>query len=98
MLNDLAEYNKTAKLPFSIRIGLNSGPATAGVIGRTKFIYDVWGNTVNVASRMETIATPGGIRVSESVYAHLKESGIKFSEPIECDVKGKGRMVTYDVL
>ena len=98
MLNDLAEYNKTAKLPFSIRIGLNSGPATAGVIGRTKFIYDVWGNTVNVASRMETIATPGGIRVSESVYAHLKESGIRFSEPIECDVKGKGRMVTYDVL
>lgn len=98
MLNDLAEYNKTAKLPFSIRIGLNRGPATAGVIGRTKFIYDVWGNTVNVASRMETIATPGGIRVSESVYAHLKESGIKFSEPIECDVKGKGRMVTYDVL
>ncbi len=98
MLEDLKEYNKTAKLPFQIRIGLNSGPATAGVIGRTKFIYDVWGNTVNVASRMESIATPGGIRVSENVYMHLKDRGIKFSEPIECDVKGKGRMITYDVL
>ena len=47
---------------------------------------------------MESIATPGGIRVSENVYMHLKDRGIKFSEPIECDVKGKGRMITYDVL
>ena len=98
MLEDLAVYNKTAKIPFEIRIGLNSGPALAGVIGRTKFIYDVWGNTVNVASRMEGIATPGCIRVSETVYEHLNGSDIKFSGPIECDVKGKGRMITYDVL
>ncbi|MCR4954034.1 MAG: hypothetical protein K6A43_08160, partial [Treponema sp.] len=98
MLEDLAEYNKNAKIPFNIRIGLNSGPATAGVIGRNKFIYDVWGNTVNVASRMETAANPGGIRVSQAVYDHLKESGIKFSEPVECNVKGKGIMITYDVL
>ena len=98
ILEDLAEYNKNAKIPFNIRIGLNSGPATAGVIGRTKFIYDVWGNTVNVASRMETAANPGGIRVSQAVYDHLKDSGVKFSEPIECDVKGKGLMITYDVL
>lgn len=98
MLEDLAEYNKNAKIPFNIRIGLNSGPATAGVIGRTKFIYDVWGNTVNVASRMETAANPGGIRVSQAVYDHLKDSDVKFSEPIECNVKGKGLMTTYDVI
>lgn len=98
MLEDLAEYNKTAKIPFNIRIGLNSGPATAGVIGRTKFIYDVWGNTVNVASRMETAATPGCIRVSEAVYQHLKDTDVKFSDGIQCNIKGKGLMTTYDIL
>ena len=98
MLEDLAEYNKTAKIKFNIRIGLNNGPATAGVIGKTKFIYDVWGNTVNVASRMETAADPGGIRVSASVYEQLKNTEVKFSEPIECNVKGKGMMTTYNVL
>lgn len=98
MLEDLAEYNKTAKIKFNIRIGLNCGPATAGIIGRTKFIYDVWGNTVNVASRMETAASPGGIRVSDAVYRHLKGQGIHFSEPIECNIKGKGLMTTYDIL
>ncbi len=98
MLEDLADYNKTAQIKFNIRIGLNSGPVTAGVIGRTKFIYDIWGNSVNVASRMETAATPGGIRVSETVYEHLHNTDIKFSEPVECDIKGKGKMITYDVL
>ena len=100
MLEDLAEYNKKAKIQFNIRIGLNSGPVTAGVIGRTKFIYDVWGDTVNVASRMETAANPGGIRVSESVFKHLKpgECNVIFSSPIECDIKGKGLMTTYDIL
>lgn len=98
MLEDLAEYNKNAKIHFNIRIGLNCGPVTAGVIGKTKFIYDVWGNTVNVASRMETAANPGGIRVSEAVYEHLKDSDIKFSEPIECNIKGKGMMTTYNIL
>ena len=64
MMQDLADYNKTAEIKFNLRIGLNSGPATAGVIGRTKFIYDVWGDTVNVASRMETAANPGGRPIS----------------------------------
>ena len=100
MLEDLKDYNETAEIKFRIRIGLNSGPATAGVIGRTKFIYDVWGDTVNVASRMETAANPGGIRVSESVFRHINQDvdGVRFSEPIECNVKGKGLMTTYDVL
>ena len=100
MLEDLAEYNKSAKIQFNIRIGLNSGPVTAGIIGRTKFIYDVWGDTVNVASRMETAANAGGIRVSQSVFKKIdsKVHGIIFSAPIECDIKGKGLMTTYDIL
>ena len=99
MLEDLAEYNKTADIHFQIRIGLNCGPVTAGVIGTHKFIYDVWGNTVNVASRMETAANPGGIRITEELKKQLKgEQGLKFSRPVECEVKGKGKMKTYDVL
>ena len=99
MLKDLDDYNKTSEIKFQIRIGLNCGPVTAGVIGTHKFIYDVWGNTVNVASRMESAATPGGIRITEELKEHLKgQKGIKFSEPIECQVKGKGKMKTYDVL
>ena len=99
MLKDLADYNKTADIKFEIRIGLNCGPVTAGVIGTHKFIYDVWGNTVNVASRMETAANPGGIRITEDLKNQLKgQKGLKFSEPIECQIKGKGRMKTYDVL
>ncbi|MCR5219050.1 adenylate/guanylate cyclase domain-containing protein [Treponema sp.] len=98
LLKDVRDYNVDAKIPFEIRIGLNSGPVTAGVIGRTKFIYDVWGNTVNVASRMETAASPGCIRVSQTVYDHLKDKNYKFSQPIQCDIKGKGIMTTYDLL
>lgn len=98
MMADLEEYNKTADIKFKIRIGLNCGPATAGVIGKTKFIYDVWGNTVNVASRMESAANPGKIRVSQSVYDHVKDNGVQFTEPIECNVKGKGLMTTYEII
>ena len=98
MYEDLSDYNASAKIKFNIRIGLNRGPVSAGVIGKTKFIYDVWGNTVNVASRMESACTPGGIRVSEAVYERLKDTDIKFSGPIECDIKGKGIMTTYDVI
>ena len=95
---DLADYNKNAEIKFEMRIGLNCGPVTAGVIGKTKFLYDVWGNTVNVASRMETACRPGEIRVSQSVYEHLKDSDIKFSQPMECEVKGKGAMITYEII
>ena len=99
MLEDLADYNKAADIQFQIRIGLNCGPVTAGVIGTHKFIYDVWGNTVNVASRMETAANPGGIRITDTLKKELSgQKGLKFSKAIECEVKGKGLMKTYDVL
>ncbi len=98
MYKDLDDYNKIANIKFNMRIGLNSGPVTAGVIGKTKFVYDVWGNTVNVASRMETACSPGGIRVSETVFEHLRDSAVKFTEPIECEIKGKGKMITYEII
>ena len=99
MYQDLANYNKQAQIQFQIRVGLNCGPVTAGVIGHSKFHYDVWGNTVNVASRMETNSTPGGIRITENLKNELAgQEGIEFTEPIECEVKGKGRMKTFEVL
>ncbi|WP_294428509.1 adenylate/guanylate cyclase domain-containing protein [uncultured Treponema sp.] len=98
MYEDLGEYNKTAQIQFSMRIGLNSGSVTAGVIGKTKFVYDVWGNTVNVASRMESACSPGQIRVSQTVFDQLQGTEIKFTDPIECDIKGKGKMITYEVV
>lgn len=98
MYEDLENYNKNAKIKFQIRIGLNSGPVTAGIIGTTKFIYDVWGNTVNVANRMESVCTPGEIRVTETFKELINKSGIRFSDVIECEIKGKGLMKTYEIL
>ena len=98
MYQDLAKYNETAEIKFNIRIGLNCGPVTAGVIGTHKFIYDVWGDTVNVASRMESAANPGAIRITENLKDMLKGKGFKFTDAIECKIKGKGMMKTYEVL
>lgn len=98
MYSDLSEYNKTAKIKFNLRIGLNSGPVIAGVIGQNKFIYDIWGDTVNVASRMESYCTPGHIRMTASVKDAVESPFKKLKCRIEeCDVKGKGLMQTYEI-
>ena len=79
---------------LSIRIGISSGPVVAGVVGTKKFFYDVWGDTVNVASRMESTGAPGKVQVSEATHALLKD---KFDlEPRgEIEIKGKGKMRTW---
>lgn len=79
---------------LAVRIGIDSGPAVAGVIGRRKFIYDLWGDTVNTASRMESHGLPGSVQVTERVAAAL---GPEFTvEPRgTVDVKGKGPMRTF---
>ena len=98
MYKDLAAYNKTAKIKFNIRIGLNSGKVIAGVIGQNKFIYDIWGDTVNVASRMESCCRPGHIRFTESVKENLEKNHVAFKyRSEECNVKGKGLMMTYEI-
>ena len=97
MHKDLAEYNKTSKIKFRIRIGLNSGPVIAGIIGKNKFIYDIWGDTVNVASRMESNCSPGHIRMTESVVNLIKSHGYTLNLKEESiDVKGKGIMKTFE--
>lgn len=80
--------------PFRLRIGINTGPVVAGVIGRRKFAYDLWGDTVNIASRMETTGEPERIQVTPAVYEYLKDS-FELEKRGLVSVKGQGRMVTY---
>ena len=77
-----------------MRIGINSGPVVAGVIGTKKFAYDLWGDTVNVASRMESHAPPGGIRVAAPTYRRLRNQ-YDFEAGEIIAVKGKGEVQTY---
>jgi urea transport system substrate-binding protein len=79
---------------FQLRIGINTGPVIAGVIGMKKFIYDLWGDTVNVASRMESQGIAGGIQVTQATYERLKNQYILEKRGI-IEVKGKGEMLTY---
>jgi class 3 adenylate cyclase len=91
---ELAVGEVPAGLP--LRIGIASGPAVAGVIGRTKFQYDLWGDTVNMASRMESHGVPGRIQVTEATYLLVRDT----FECVPCgeiDIKGKGRLPTWFV-
>jgi ligand-binding sensor domain-containing protein/class 3 adenylate cyclase len=94
LFDDINAFNEESNIKFSMRIGINSGDVVAGVIGKTKFIYDVWGNTVNVACRMQQLGRPGTIHVTD-VTRRLTESVLYYGEPVELDVKGKGRMKTF---
>ena len=80
--------------PVRLRIGVDSGPVVAGVIGRRRFSYDLWGDTVNTASRMETTGVPGCIQVTERTRKLLGEHYL-FQERGRIQVKGKGMMLTY---
>jgi class 3 adenylate cyclase/HAMP domain-containing protein len=79
---------------LQLRIGINSGPVIAGVIGTHKFAYDLWGDAVNTASRMESCGEPGRIQVTEATYTILKEL-YRFTPRGQIEVKGKGLMPTY---
>jgi class 3 adenylate cyclase/tetratricopeptide (TPR) repeat protein len=81
---------------FDIRIGINTGPVVAGVVGKKKFAYDIWGDTVNIASRMESNSEPGKINVSEATYKLIKDQFI-CSYRGEIEAKNKGKMKMYFV-
>lgn len=87
---------ESVKDPFEIRIGINTGPVIAGVVGIKKFAYDIWGDTVNIASRMESNSEPGMVNISQNTYEFVKD---KFDCEYrgKLNVKGKGMMKMYFV-
>ena len=94
LLDDVRQFNATSAVKIQIRLGINTGNLVAGVIGTSKFIYDIWGDTVNVASRMESTGEPMKIHITETTYEQTKDQ-YKYSEGFEIEVKGKGNMKTY---
>jgi len=93
MFDDVRAFNKENGKELDMRIGLNSGPVVAGVIGFTKFSYDLWGNTVNTASRMESTSKPGRVQVSPATYEAIKDHYLtEDGGSVEC--KGLGEIST----
>lgn len=97
MQTAIAAFNQANGENLSIRIGINTGPVVAGVIGAKKFSYDLWGDTVNLASRMESHGLPGHIQVTAATYERLRER-YDFEERGCVSVKGKGEVRTYLLL
>ena len=88
-----------AGLPyFEIRIGIHTGPVVAGIVGVKKFQYDIWGDTVNTASRMESSGAVGQVNISEATYALVKnEPGLVFTPRGKVQAKGKGELEMFFV-
>lgn len=94
MQQAIADFRNDLGNPFELRIGINTGSIVSGVIGLKKFSYDLWGDAVNVASRMESQGMPGKIQVTEMTYACLQQ-GYRFEKRGTVEVKGRGAMTTY---
>lgn len=93
---EVTKKDKATELTFDIRIGINTGPVVAGVVGTKKFAYDIWGDTVNVASRMESMSEPGKVNISENTYEYVKDT-YTCEYRGEIDVKNRGKMKMYFV-
>jgi class 3 adenylate cyclase len=91
---EVARHLDPGGRPLAVRIGIDTGPVVAGVIGRRKFSYDLWGDTVNVASRMESLGVSGCIQVTDRTYRRLRDR-YRFERRGPVQVKGKGELVTW---
>jgi len=94
MIHIAREYGKDRGIKLQLRIGVNSGPVVAGVIGQNKFIYDLWGDTVNLASRMESLGAPDAVQVTRAVHDAVKDQ-FPFKPRGEIEVRGKGKTETW---
>jgi class 3 adenylate cyclase len=94
MRDEVARRTDPGGQPLAVRIGIDTGPVVAGVIGTSRFSYDLWGDTVNTASRMESQGVAGCIQVTARTYERLRD-GYRFERRGPVQIKGKGAMVTY---
>lgn len=94
MRQALGDFQQAVGKPLQIRVGINSGPLVAGVIGKKKFIYDLWGDSVNLAARMESHGVPGEIQVTEATY-HLLRDHFDLESRGDVEIKGKGEMPVW---
>jgi class 3 adenylate cyclase len=92
-----SQFSRCDHEVFQLRLGIHTGAVIAGVIGAKKFSYDLWGDTVNIASRMESQGLPGKIQVTQEVY-HRLMSSYRFEPRGEIFIKGKDLMTTYWLL
>jgi class 3 adenylate cyclase len=94
MVHITREHAMEHNVSMKLRVGVNSGPVVAGVIGKSKYIYDLWGDTVNLASRMESGGVPDSVQVTRPVYEQLREQFV-FEPRGAIDVKGKGKVEAW---
>ena len=94
MIQISREFSAERGISVRLRIGVNTGPVVAGIIGRRKFIYDLWGDTVNLASRMESHGVPDAVQVTRPVFEKMREK-YNFEERGAIEVKGKGAIETW---
>ncbi|MCK5079805.1 MAG: adenylate/guanylate cyclase domain-containing protein, partial [Bacteroidales bacterium] len=91
------EREASGLIPFEMRLGIHTGSVVAGIVGQKKFQYDIWGDTVNTASRMENAGEAGKVNISQSTYELIKDDVFTFESRGEIETKGKGKIEMWFV-
>lgn len=97
MASEIQQFSLDGKTKCNLRIGIHTGPVIAGIIGSNKFSYDIWGDTVNTASRLESTGVPGKIQISQKFYEYIKDD-YECEYRGQTEIKGKGSMNLYFLL
>jgi class 3 adenylate cyclase len=97
LMADIEKFNRAYNTSIQLRIGISTGSVVAGVIGRWKFTYDLWGDTVNLACRLESLGLAGSIQVSDLTYERLKDK-YRFDGSRSLDIKGRGAELVHTLL